>query len=74
MTNHPSTFDEYRKAYDALVNKFEELLADAERYRFLCDPEGADEDYLAHAINTLNCWADKSECDQAVDAAMATSK
>lgn len=47
---------------------------DAARYRFLCDPGDADEDCLAHAINTLNAWADKSEIDQAVDAAMEQSK
>lgn len=60
--------------YEALLAELVELRKDAQRYRFLCDPEDADEDYLAHAVNTLNAWADKSEIDQAVDDAMATKR
>ena len=56
--------------YEDLLAEMVELRKDAERYRFLCDPEDADEDYLAHAVNTLNAWADKSEIDRAVDDAM----
>lgn len=58
----------------ALIARIRADGKDAARYRFLCDPGDADEDYLAHAINTLNDWADKSEIDQAIDAAMEQSK
>lgn len=54
-----------------LRQKLEACRKDAKRYRFLCDPQGSDEDYLADAMNKLNAWADKSEVDQAVDAAMS---
>jgi len=53
-----------------LIARLRAAEADAKRYRFLCDPQGSDEDYLADAMNKLNAWADKSEVDQAVDAAM----
>lgn len=59
---------------DEVIAEVEALRKDAERYRFLCDPEDADEYYLAHAVNTLNAWADKSEIDQAVDAAMSAKE
>ncbi len=58
----------------ALITRLRAAEKDADRYRFLCDPGDADEDCLAHAINTLNDWADKSDIDQAIDAAMEQSK
>ncbi len=57
-----------------LMGRLRAAEKDAARYRFLCDPGDADEDCLAHAINTLNDWADKSDIDQAIDAAMEQSK
>ncbi len=77
--NHLQTDHEYLSAVSpdvmlALIARLRAAEKDAARYRFLCDPGDADEDCLAHAINTLNAWADKSEIDQAVDAAMEQSK
>lgn len=66
--------DEHARTINHLRDEVEALRKDAERYRFLCDPEDADEDSLAHAVNTLNAWADKSEIDQAIDDAMAAKE
>lgn len=61
MTNHPSTFDECRKAY-------EELRKDSERYRWL--KYGPSSDFLSFYA----CGFPYDELDAAIDAAMEQSK
>ena len=45
------------------------VIKDAERYEFLCSPDGADEDLLAGAIDTMNSWSTKDQIDKFVDMA-----
>ena len=53
-----------------LLTGLEEMRKDAERYRFLCNPDNCDEDKLAHAMNVLNAWKDKEYVDLCVDDAI----
>lgn len=52
-----------------ITEALDAVVMDAERYEFLCNPDGADEDLLAEAIDTINSWSTKDQIDKIVDMA-----